>query len=402
MSTGHAPRARRQDRSFTPPSPKLPDFSERTVLDLVGLIYDAAVQPPAWKIFLEKFAQAVRGGCTSLFWYDLRGLQGGVSYSVRSDPNHVRKYDEYYSGSDVWAAGCKQIAQSGTVFLGHDLCPPEEMEQTEFYNDFLRPMDAYHQLGGFISQEEPSFGVISTLRPKKLGPVEKEAGLLRLLMPHLQRAFQLHSRVLDLETRLEAATDALDRLPVGVILVDSEGKVLFANRAAMKIVNQRDGLSIAREGLTAGRSNEHAALRQLIHGASATSKGNGVHPGGMMLVSRPSLQRPFSLMVAPRPSNGFGLPAVHPSAVIFVTDPESELELDHAVLSRLYGLTPAEAKLATLLMQGKSLEHTAEELSISHETARTHLKHIFDKTSTHRQGELVRLLLTSFPQVLLR
>jgi len=201
MRNRPAARARKRIRSFTPPSPTLPDFCERTVLDLVGLIYDAALQPPAWRVFLETFAGVVKGGCTPLFWYDLRVLQGGVSYSVRSDPNHVRRYDEYYSGLDVWAAGCKQIAQSGTVFLGHELCPPERMEQTEFYNDFLRPMDAYHQLGGFISQEESWFGVISTLRPKKLGPVEKEADLLRLLMPHLQRAFQMHSRVVDLETR---------------------------------------------------------------------------------------------------------------------------------------------------------------------------------------------------------
>jgi DNA-binding CsgD family transcriptional regulator len=273
------------------------------------------------------------------------------------------------------------------------------MERTEFYNDFLRPMGAYFQFGGFISQEESSFGVISTLRPKKLGLVEREADLLRLLMPHLQRAIQVHSRVVGLQNQLEVATDALDRLLVGVILVDSEGQVLFANQAAMKIVNQRDGLSISREGLTAGRSNEHAVLRQLICGASATSKGNGVHPGGMMLVSRPSLKRPFSLMVAPRPSNGFGLGPAHSAAIIFVSDPDSEIELEHVVLARLFGLTPAEAKLAASLMQGKSLEESAGELSITRETARTHLKRIFDKTSTHRQGELVHLLLTAVPQV---
>ena len=162
------------------------------------------------------------------------------------------------------------------------------------------------------------------------------------------------------------------------------------------------GLSISREGLTAARSSEHAALRQLIHGASTTSNGDGVDSGGMMLISRPSLKRPFSLIVAPRPSNQFELGPAHSAAIIFVSDPESEIETDHAVLARLFGLTPAEGKLATLLMQGKSLEHTAEELSITHETARTHLKRVFDKTSTHRQGELVRLLLTAVPQVRLR
>jgi len=158
-------------------------------------------------------------------------------------------------------------------------------------------------------------------------------------------------------------------------------------------------LSIAREGLTAARSSEHAALRQLIFRASATSKGNGVHAGGMMLISRPSLRRPFSLIVAPRPSHGFGLGPAPSAAIIFVSDPESEIGPEHDVLARLFGLTPAESKLAASLMQGRSLEESASELSIMRETARTHLKRIFDKTSTQRQGELIRLLLTAVPQV---
>ena len=121
-----------------------------------------------------------------------------------------------------------------------------------------------------------------------------------------------------------------------------------------------------------------------------------------MLISRPSLKRPFSVIVSPRPSNQFELGPAHSAAIIFVSDPESEIEPEPAALFRLFGLTPAEGKLATLLMQGKSLEDTSNELSITRETARTHLKRIFDKTSTHRQGELIRLLLTSVPQVRLR
>jgi len=72
------------------------------------------------------------------------------------------------------------------------------------------------------------------------------------------------------------------------------------------------------------------------------------------------------------------------------------------VLARLFGLTPAESKLAVALMPGKCLEESASELGVTRESGRTHLKRILDKTSTHRQGELVRLLFTAVPQVRLR
>jgi DNA-binding CsgD family transcriptional regulator len=63
-----------------------------------------------------------------------------------------------------------------------------------------------------------------------------------------------------------------------------------------------------------------------------------------------------------------------------------------SVLVKLFGLTPAEAKLASLMAEGISVEQAAEALEISRETARNHLKAVFAKTATHRQGELVALL----------
>ena len=63
-----------------------------------------------------------------------------------------------------------------------------------------------------------------------------------------------------------------------------------------------------------------------------------------------------------------------------------------AVLAKIFGLTPAEAKLASLMAEGLNPEKAAEELYISRETARNQLKAVFAKTATHRQGELVALL----------
>ena len=62
-----------------------------------------------------------------------------------------------------------------------------------------------------------------------------------------------------------------------------------------------------------------------------------------------------------------------------------------------FGLTPAEARLALHLVAGETLRSAAVKLSITYETARSQLKNIFKKVGTHRQAELVMVILTALP-----
>jgi DNA-binding CsgD family transcriptional regulator len=68
--------------------------------------------------------------------------------------------------------------------------------------------------------------------------------------------------------------------------------------------------------------------------------------------------------------------------------------LPQSSLNRLFGLTPAEAGLASRLASGESLASAADALGMAKETARVHLRAVFTKTDTHRQAELVSLLAT--------
>ena len=58
-----------------------------------------------------------------------------------------------------------------------------------------------------------------------------------------------------------------------------------------------------------------------------------------------------------------------------------------------FGLTRAELQVAALLAQGKTLLQIAADLGISRATVAFHLRHIFQKTDTNRQAELVAMLL---------
>lgn len=62
------------------------------------------------------------------------------------------------------------------------------------------------------------------------------------------------------------------------------------------------------------------------------------------------------------------------------------------MLRQAFRLTRSEARITLCLAGGKSLEEVAQEMGVAHETARSHLKAIFRKTDTHRQGELIALV----------
>lgn len=366
---------------------------EQRILELVGRLYDASVNPELWSAFIEGVTEALQAKEACLFVQSLHPIRGHVVAS-NVDPEAARLYNEYYSSINPWIIRGAHLIHTGNVITDHWL-PKSELIRTEFYTDFLRKYNVYYAVDAVLFKHESLTGNLAAHRAKTAKPFGKdEVKLLQLLMPHLQRAVQLQQRLFGLESQHEALTDVLDRLPQAIILLDQKGRVLLVNRGAHAILKQRDGLTLSKEGvLCASDPNRTAALRDLIEGAVHTSLRQGLSPGGALRLPRLSGARPLSILVTPIGIGGSLPLAVRSAAVVFVSDPESRLETDEQVISRLHGLTGAEAKLAAVLMQGKSMERAAEELQVSLNTARTHLKRIFGKTGTRRQGELVRLLL---------
>ena len=81
-------------------------------------------------------------------------------------------------------------------------------------------------------------------------------------------------------------------------------------------------------------------------------------------------------------------------ASVFVSDPGRCNQPDEQLLRALYGLSASEAEFTVALISGNGLMAASERMHISLNTAKTHLSHIFSKTGTSKQGELIRLVLT--------
>lgn len=186
---------------------------------------------------------------------------------------------------------------------------------------------------------------------------------------------------------LGQALDVLDRLEHGVVLVDALARICQVNRAAQAILGA--GIRVAAGVLVCEDAAETRALHRHIDAAATAG---WLASSGSLAVRRCPGRRPLSVLVTRLRQSGRRQRA-DARALVIVNDPERTLAAGAVELADLYGLTPAEARAALALLEADGLAAVAEKLAIGRATVRTLLQRVFDKTETHSQAELVRLMM---------
>jgi DNA-binding CsgD family transcriptional regulator len=169
------------------------------------------------------------------------------------------------------------------------------------------------------------------------------------------------------------------------MLIDARGGVRYANAAAKRLLDARDGIFLERGRLTATTSAGRAGLQRLLGMVLGRS---GFARGGVA-VERPGA-RPLIVRALPV-SGSFRAPIPRTAAIVLVQDPSHPREIDPDVLAML-GLTHAESRLAGALASGGNLADYASGAGLSMHTVRSTLRDVLAKTDTHRQSELVAML----------
>jgi DNA-binding CsgD family transcriptional regulator len=181
--------------------------------------------------------------------------------------------------------------------------------------------------------------------------------------------------------------DLLDCIGCAALLLDAAGTVTGGNARAQDLLGA--DLSIRRGRLTAADHASSERLQQLVRGA-LTAMPLDVDLLPPVVVARRE-GRPIVVQVLPAAGLAGAL-GEGARAILLLTDLEAQPELPESRLVLLFGLTPAEARLAARLGTGATLEEAAEALQVSLGTARNQLKAVFAKTQTNRQAELIALL----------
>jgi DNA-binding CsgD family transcriptional regulator len=183
-------------------------------------------------------------------------------------------------------------------------------------------------------------------------------------------------------------TTVLNVVRVPAIMVDEDGVVADANSAAEAIfdgdVKIKDRRIFVRDAVA------RELLKVAIAKLRTTPKLNALVADPIIVQRQDKL--PVILRIWPcygRADNGSGGARI----VVTLNALGPRPGPPPPILAKTFGLTPSEAKLACIIARGAPPNIAAQELKISRESARNQLKSIFAKTDTHRQSELVALLL---------
>lgn len=219
---------------------------------------------------------------------------------------------------------------------------------------------------------------------------------LNHLAPLLGRILPLYEHLAATERERRVAEYVIDASGIGTILVEANGQVVSTNAAATSLMATSGFLKV-RDGML--RANSREATKHLLDAIAEMARRQSPQIDRQCYIpirlSDADRLHPLTLIVRPGPPFGPVSAPLKRTAIITLRDPARPPLLAVADLERLFGLSPAEARLATRLVDGATPDEAAIGLGISRNTARSQLQSIFMKTGVNRQGDLVRLLLSS-------
>jgi len=375
---------------------RVPTVDERAD-ELIDRIYEAAVHPEGWQAVAEGFSAIFSGSPVNIGIMVDCGPGSKPRYTAGLDPEGMGGFLEHLVQDVPWSRGVffRSADRFGELSeeLGH-----VDLSSTPLYTEWMKPRGlapiwpAGHML---LGEGKQPLGGFTVFRREGEGPfTESELAAADGYVGHLRRAIRILAKLQEARRERLALAEVVDRLPTGVLLLDSQRRVVVRNQTAQRIVDLDDGFGIDRNGPSASDARENATLQKLIADALDARVGCEQASRGFTTIARPSGKREYALMVTPLLAPANGAASTDIVVAVFVVDPEGGAPPVAEVLEDLYSLTHSEAEIVRQLAMGLSLDEAAQARGVSMNTARSHLKHAFAKTGTNRQGELVRLVIS--------
>ena len=355
--------------------------SANLTVALANSFMSAAIGTSSWEAAMDD-AAAVTGSVGSVM-VPAAGSAAGVPFSQSiGEPAEAYIRDGWIGRDERKRAIPIMIARG--VMTDSDIFTPDQIERHPYYQEFLRPHDL-RWFAGLRVQTGHDLWALSIQRSIRQGPfTSREAKVLASASQRLESAVAV-AQALGF-ARVDGLRAAFDVTGTAVALIDRSGRVSSINPAAERMLGPHLRIQ-ARRLVSSSRAATGAldrALYSLIW-TDSPSCGTPVtlpRPGGRPIIAYPCRLPPIT-------EDWFG--AVRAIVVLHDLN-ERNPATTASLLVNVFQLTPREALLAAHIGAGETIERASNDLGITYETARSHLKVVLQKTGTHRQAELVALI----------
>ena len=367
--------------------------------NVIDDIYEASYKPEHWSEVLSKIGQLTQSNSAALFYRDneLERASGVFAWNFPSEL--MTEYDEL--GQDPHFPLFVQERPLGIATTAKELIP-DRVALEEYYGKrftaYIHKHDMYYIGGVILLNDSTRMVGLGLQRSRVKGPWPP--GIMNRvteLSPHIQRALHIHREFTLLRTRETALNAGLDRMVIGIILIDRIFDCIYCNPVAKDIIESCNVLAIRNNQLFATKHKDNSKLQKALQKALQASSRDDVQTHstsmGLWRSDRPT-QLPALITPARDGLHDLNLHGTPAQAVVLINDPDRNQPIVPEALIDTYELTPTEAKIAIAIANGYSLDEIAKSHKTTLNTTRTHLKAVFKKTRVTRQSELVKALLT--------
>jgi DNA-binding CsgD family transcriptional regulator len=356
---------------------------EKTIASVFDAVLDDRLAPTA----LQAVAEYV--GTSTASYLLVNKLTQQVSAVARwgSFIGNSAEYLAHYSKIDPFRV-IQAEAQRGAISQLSDRLPQSVLQHDEWYNDYLLKGGTVDALGIKLNESRSRMVLLGLHRAVDDAlPFPRNMAALHQLMPVLSNAARLHIGLIDAGYHSAIVRGRIDHHAAGVIFADRSGRIVETNHEAERVLRLGDGLTMRDGQICARRNFETVKLAQLITNATNASGG---HPSaGCLLIGRDGGRPSYVVRVAPITVGLTGYD--RPMAMILISAPDQS-GVSESELAELYGLSPAESRLAVAVAFGKRLNELAREFGLQITTLRTQLSSVLKKCEVERQSDLVRLI----------
>jgi DNA-binding CsgD family transcriptional regulator/PAS domain-containing protein len=362
--------------------------------DLLEAVYRAALDPDAWDDVMRLAHTRFRSTAQTFYVLDMRPRRVRPMSLRGIEPQWLAAFDRlYFTPDNPWLRLTGHLHRPGVVRTNERLArlagDDDVLYRSVYYNEWMRPQRFRYTIGNTLLADDGVVANVTLLRPPDMPTFDDaEVAAFERLTRHMTLALRVAVQLerADLRNRGVAA---LDGLADAVALIDSQRRPLHVNAAMEALLRGARGLALRGGRLSATHPASQSRFAACV---AAAASADAVATPDPLLLPRGDGTRLSVRAIRAGAAAGRYLPATS-TVLVTASDPDRRPSGSPDALRELYGCTRSEARLASLLADGRSLREAADAMGITYESARAYLKLVFAKVGVRSQAQLVSRML---------
>jgi DNA-binding CsgD family transcriptional regulator len=355
------------------------------IVELIGRLYDAALNPALWTEVLKAIADYFDARHALLFDENFVVMSAEVFLGSVPFREQMDLYNNKIVFNNPLRIPILLTQKVGDIFNPTDLVPAPEYQATRYFKEYIEPTELGDGLIALLDKSTTKFDMFIVARWLHQPYFnEEERGRLRLLVPHIQKAFLINRALAESKKQVADLRDAVDEVSTAIFFLEKNGKLAHMNTAARRILTRNDLLNVELDVLKAIGAENQAKFAEALAVPLAFKT---------EFLLRSEANEDYVVRILPlaaKAATASGASAA--TAMAFVKRVEVIASSSIELIAERYKLTPREMTVLVTIVETGGVPETAAMLGLGQGTIRGHLKNVFAKTGLSKQLELAKLV----------